>query len=424
MIRSVLGFLKAHLFNLICGLVVLTSIGVGVLGMAKMSDVRDQLDSVKSLHGKFGRFAKDAANDETIAVERQRVDTVKQYYNELLQHAYEFNRYTPLTPPDGSKFFPEPNRNGMLNFRDVYLAEFDKMINRLDAGSPPTASDVAKMQDIMREEERAAETFGVDQLTDPRKRNKPKDEPQDDEEYKSGLITTSEARKSADTRAAIVRAWEISCYADYSTALDISQAMNREERFSVPRPKDMWAAQVSVWIQQDVVESLARANETVAQNLEVDPWVGVLPVKELISIRVSDYLLPGAKESPMRTRSVGGFDDAEPLASSGNVFTKNKSTELYELIQFTLKMVVDPRDLPLIINEICKDKFHTVLNVAYTHQPEDLVTLDMTGKIYGEDPVVSVLIDFETIFFGDIYRRLMPAEVLEAIGKTRPTDEK
>ncbi|MEE9295358.1 MAG: hypothetical protein V3W34_10415 [Phycisphaerae bacterium] len=416
MMRSVLSFLKTHLFNIICGLVVLSSVGVGVLGMAKMSDVSDQLKGVKSLHGKFSRFTKEAANDETIAVERQRVETVRRYYQELLQQAYAFNRYAALRPPEGEAFFPEATRNGMLSFREIYLAEFDKMLKRLKAGMPPTPSDVSKMQEIMREEQRAATAFGVDQPTEPSQRGGPQDTAPPEEDYKSGLITTAAARESATARAAIVRAWEIRCYADYSQAFDIKAVA------TYPRPEDMWAGQLSLWVQQDVVESLARINDTAAQALNVDPWVGVLPVKELISIRVSDYLLPSADTRP-RSRSVTGFDAADPPSTSESVFTKNTTTALYELVRFSLKMVVDPRDLPLIINEICKNKFHTVLNLAYAHDPEDLLSLDMSGKIYGEDPVVTVLIDFETIFFGDIYRRIMPDEVLGGIGKTRPTDD-
>ncbi len=47
----------------------------------------------------------------------------------------------------------------------------------------------------------------------------------------------------------------------------------------------------------------------------------------------------------------------------------------------------------------------------------------MRGKIYGAEPVVKVVLDFETHMLADKYRRLMPDDILEAYGFTRPADE-
>ncbi|MCH9057378.1 MAG: hypothetical protein IIB55_01980, partial [Planctomycetes bacterium] len=118
-----------------------------------------------------------------------------------------------------------------------------------------------------------------------------------------------------------------------------------------------------------------------------------------------------------------GDNPSFPPGTPDTVFTRNGSTDLYELVQFSLKMVVDVRDLPLIIDGICKDKFHTLLNITYAFEREALESLKMVGKIYGSEPAVKVVMDFETIFFGDIYRRLMPEAALGKIGKERPGDE-
>lgn len=190
-----------------------------------------------------------------------------------------------------------------------------------------------------------------------------------------------------------------------------------------PQIDHMWNAQFTLWVQQDVVDSIARINDTAAEQLKSAgqrAWIGVLPIKELISIRVTDYF-PNA--IPGTGMAVVGDKPSYPPGKSDTVFTGNGSTDLYELVQFSLKMVVDVRDLPLIIDGICKDKFHTLLDVSYATDREALETLTMQGKIYGSEPTVKVVMDFETIFFGDIYRRMMPDAVLGKIGKERPVDE-
>ena len=122
-------------------------------------------------------------------------------------------------------------------------------------------------------------------------------------------------------------------------------------------------------------------------------------------------------------RNVFGRAGADPLAEPAYAFTQNFSTDLYELVQFTLKMVVDPRDIPTIIDGICKDKFHTLLNISYAYDRQTLENLQMEGRIYGDEPAVIIMMDFETVFFGEIYRRIMPEANLNEIGKTRPDEE-
>lgn len=420
--NAVVRFLKRNLFNIICGVVVLASIGLGAVGMSKMSDVTDQMSAIKSLYGKFTASSRNPANDRTIAAERNRVETVQRYYDALLEVAYRFDDFEPLPPPAGEPGFPNPSLTARLRFRDDYSARFDLMLERLNAGTPPSAADIEEERVIMEEEKQAARRFGIDQDEEPQASPSSPKSTDIEETHPSGLITTAEARESPEARAAIRRARSIFCYAD-DDAFDRSAAMSDQGPFKAPDPKDMWKAQVSLWIQEDLVASLARINAAAAQALQdrnERAWVGVLPIKELISIRVSDYL-PVDKLRPKR--DLRGDEPADPPASSEAVFTQNTSTDLYDLVQFTVKMVVDPRDLPTLIDEICKDRFHTVLNVAYLYEPRALESLDMTGKIYGAEPAVKVMLDFETIFFGEVYRRLMPDAVLEELGKTRPVED-
>ena len=158
------------------------------------------------------------------------------------------------------------------------------------------------------------------------------------------------------------------------------------------------------------------------RNPEARAWTGVLPVKDLISVRVSDYLPTEPRSGPAR---LAGDDPALPPASAESVFTKNRSSELYEVVQFSVKLVVDSRDLLTIIDEICRDRFHTLLKIEYLYERNVLENLAMEGKIYGSEPAIQVLMEFETIFFGDPYRCMMPPAVLNKIGRQceRPEEQ-
>jgi hypothetical protein len=420
-VRAALDFLKTNVFYIACGVAVLAAIGTGAWGIAKMSDVNEQMRSVQSVYGQFASVSRSPSNDKTIAAEKNRVDRVQRYYANLIAKAKTFNTYEPLQSPSDEPFFPTPSLDGKLQFRNTYVEQFNILLDRLNAGLPPSQADIAITKEIMEQELLAAQNFGADEDTDDQSDPTKGDALADKESYKSGLITVAAARQSPATRAAIRRAKEIYCYASLDS-FQIDSRFVQAGAFSAPAPEDMWRAQLTLWIQQDISDALARANEEAAEALRAkgqSPWVGNLPVKELISIRVSDYL---PTEKTRGEHDVLGDEPAYPPATSEVVFTKTTSTDLYDVVQFSIKMIVDPTALPTVLDEISRNRFHTLLNVQYAFD-NSLVSLDMTGKIYGSGPVVQVLLDYETIFFGDTYRRIMPDVVLEKLGKTRPGQE-
>ncbi|MCH7527217.1 MAG: hypothetical protein IID39_07255 [Planctomycetes bacterium] len=267
----------------------------------------------------------------------------------------------------------------------------------------------------MKEEREARELYGSDELDDDT--GSPPDADSEPESHPSGLITAAEARESAATWAALRKSQSIYCYASRNqkdTGRDCFSEKTFAPKFPA-KPADMWDAQVSLWIQEDVVESLARLNDETAEALRAAgkrPWVGNLPVKEVIEVSVSKYVLSHLDQADVS------------LTGKDGVFTKNESNELYEVVHFTVILVVDARDIPAVIEAISKDKFHTLLNLRWEYNPSSLVSLRMDGKIYGPEPVVRLVMDFETVFFGDIYRRIMPGINLGEIGRSRPKDEK
>ena len=106
----------------------------------------------------------------------------------------------------------------------------------------------------------------------------------------------------------------------------------------------------------------------------------------------------------------GGYEAALPPGTPETVFTHSGANESYDVVQFTVKLIADQRRIPSLIDRLCKNSFHTLLRVSYEAVPPNR---RMGGKIYGSQPTVNVLLDFETILLGEVFRRLVPPSVIE-----------
>lgn len=211
-----------------------------------------------------------------------------------------------------------------------------------------------------------------------------------------------------------------------------------------PDVEQMWYAQLELWIQKQVVDAITRINQRAAEKLAESgkkAWVGTLPVKDVISIQISQYYLIEGKEATNQTgnRGAGGpggpggrggrggrgggnargpeIERAFPPADWSKVFTQNKSTDLYELLQYSVRLVIDARDLPTVLAGLCEESFSTPLSVSYSDMEPNT---SMTGKIYGDEPVIELTVDFETVMFSDLYLDIMPDPILELVNKQRP----
>ena len=106
----------------------------------------------------------------------------------------------------------------------------------------------------------------------------------------------------------------------------------------------------------------------------------------------------------------GGYEEALPPGNPETVFTRSGQSEAYDVIQYSVKLVMDARDIPALVDRICKNSFHTLLRISYEAVP---VNRKMVGKVYGSGPVVNVVLDFETILLGEVFRPLLPEYVCE-----------
>ncbi len=412
-----MDFLKRQLFMIICVVVSAGSIALGVVGVTSMSAVKEQMRAAADRASRLDRVRGPGGimiNGESIRAQRQRIEASTGQYQRVLEWAYGRNRMEPLLPD----CFPDPNLDRQLAFREAYFARFGQLLDKLHAGTVATPDEIAMAKEQMAEEAKAQLLFGVDKREAAKSgestggdANQPIQEP-------SGLLTDYGASQIPEARATLIKARKMLCYATEGS-LEILRGVGNGV---APHPADMWDAQLSLWIQESVVDALARINERTAAAIRQQnetPWVAQMPVKELISIRSGNGYLTTATE-PRAPSEPTGDAPAKPPESFAEVFTHTVSNDLYDTVQFTVKMVVDARTLPAIVEEICKDNFHTLLRMSYEDVSTNQALFTMTDRIYGSHPTIRVVMDFETVFFGEPYRSLMPNDVRVALGLPEP----
>jgi hypothetical protein len=183
---------------------------------------------------------------------------------------------------------------------------------------------------------------------------------------------------------------------------------------------------VSLWIEQDIVQALRRVNEEAikARNLPAeDQWVVNLPVKHLVWLRLSDYLLAqptgaegrsgGAVSLLHRSGGSGGGSGGVRFGQLSDAFTGRSRNSDYDVVHFAINVVVDARDLPKVLLEICKQNFITPIQVQY--RAVNAMTAAANGYLYGSGPLLNVDIACEALFFRSNYESMMPPLVKDIL---------
>lgn len=417
-----MGFLKRHMFIIVCGAVSVAGIALAATGISAMPEVMDRMSEVKRLYTDLNGLQSRPVNQRNIEAEQERIDLVLKDRDRVFAKARELYNHEPLVP----EALPDGDDAAGRRFRKTYKAALDKLYESLTAGQPATRAEISEAQAKIEDERaRAKRAQAEGETPDQGKQGPPR--------TAAGVLTKSGARSDAVARANMAAAQTIYCYANAYEPKDTSSDRGRGRgqpkvaaldydpllmaglnTVDAPLPEDVWRAQVGYWIQKDVVEAINAINNEAGKELSDQgerPWVGVLPVKDVISIRVSqDYVLPSEEE--FGAADAGGYTEAFPPGTAASVFTRTASNEIYDVRQFSVKLIMDQRDILRLVDKLTANKFHTLLRTAYVVVPPNR---DMHGKIYGPEPVVNVVLDFETILLGDVFRPMMPTVVCERL---------
>jgi len=397
-----MDLLKRHLFLILCGVAAAAGIVLGATGLRAMPKVRADLESAAGVFKNLESLQ--PVNERMIDAEQKRIDAILDDRAKVLERAKQLHRYESLV----QGVFPAGGPQARVEFRTKYNEAIRALFGSLTSGGPPTQADIDRMKDTIDTEKASEKQFGADRETGPLR-------------TPADVLTKAGIRVDSAARASVAAAQRVLCYAvpffedrppEKVASLEFTMALKDTSTLQAPELADCWRAQLSYWIQKDVVGAIVAANNEAAdaaRAAKTDPWVGIMPVKEVISIRVAaDYV--SAEGDLYAPAQPGGYTPALVPGTAQSVFTGTASGDSFDVIQFTVKLIMDQRDIPVLVQRITNNTFHTLVRASYKAVPPNK---NMVGKIYGPEPVVSVVLDFETVMLGEVFRQWMPDEVCE-----------
>jgi len=414
-----MGFLKAYWRWILFGVVALASLGGAAWAFVAGSSVNQQMQQVSELVSKVKGHQARPVNLKAIDAKKAEIEARKVEFEKLLDAALAMQQYNPFyedVAPDGTVkpalrqtvrpgVLPKPERPAdAIAFKSAYEAEFKKLAEKLQARSGPTPEEIENERiqiNTLRAESRATE--GGSAWGPP---TTPTEQPPTASDSTKKLQSLPELLKVyADARAAEKVAMSVHMYID-AEAFGIHPLVNDT---GAPNAVDIWQAQMSLWIQQDMAAALARCNEERAaelrkQSAEDRAWVAYLPVKRLIACSIDDALGDG-----------GGSGLYSDFAES---FTGMQNNDKRFVVPIQLKLIVEEAYVMKLLDHICRVGFYTPISVAYSAVKPDPV---FETYIYGDEPVVELTLDLEGYYFRKVFDQWIPKE-LEMVLRTPGAD--
>lgn len=414
-----MDFVRRNLFYLICVVVAGGAVALGVTGLKRMPAVGQEMRNVESIYHNLTSLK--PISLDGLETQRQRIETLVNDRREVFSKAKELYGYEPLV----SNALPDGDAIVGNEFRRRYKESMQVLFDKLKSGTPPSARDIMDSRNVIENEKAAEQDRRLERgaMALQEGASEPQRTP-------GGVLTKAGARYMPEVRAAMARAQRAFCYAVHFTdrtmaqipSLEFSSAMDDATNLEAPELEDIWYAQVGYWIQKDVVDAIVFVNEEAEGELKKKgdrAWIGTLPIKDLISVRVLEGFVPlDGDEIYGNTPDMP--DAALPPGTPETVFTHTGSTNWYEVVQFSVKLVMDVRDIPRLVEKLTSEKFHTLLRVSYVEVPPNR---NVRGKIYGSDPTVKVVMDFETVLLGEVFRQFMPESICDYFGINCPQRE-
>lgn len=411
-----MNFIKRHIFYIGCGVAAAGGIALAVTGYTAMPAVEKELEKAKSIYEGLGRLASRPVNEKSIEASQERIDKVLADAEQVLKKAATLYGYEVLVPG----VLPNGENNLRLEFKRKYNEAMTALADMLRSGQPAGDREFRLMEEKIEKEQFQESQRGLDRGA------APDDAPSVGPEYNAaGVLTRAGVKTRAVQRAAIQRALTINCYLTpkqkksaisgkraSTPSFQYNQYLSDVDDLEPPFLEDVWWGQLHYWIQKDIVETIVKINDAAgdkaAENGEIR-WVGIMPVKEIISIRLMDRFVVDDDDYFFGALP-GGYGEALPPGTRNTVFTNSMSGPTYDAIQFSVKLVMDQRDIMTFVKEFSDGRFHTLLRVGYSAVEPNRF---MHGKVYGAEPVVNVVLDFETILVPEVFRPLMPPGICE-----------
>ena len=393
----------------------------------------------KALAGEISSLMSGAKHEGMITAEKERGTKFDEQYRAALETARSINKRDPLLPG----VFPRPGSQAIaFQFQDAYKQRFLMLPRELQGGGPPTPQEIQDEAERLAEEIRRKKgELSLDLPPGPLPGGPPPSgvtpapgvplSPPGPGEPPSPAGTGPGAGSAAGTgvppgqaeqNAAVRKARSIRMYVEATGSRAAFQISPIIASVEAPSARDMWYAQVGLWIQEDVVRALAGLNAEAAARLKAeDAHVGNMPVKHLLGIRVLGYLTKTGQLVRLDALRSDTSGAGQPVIAAGPPspgelrpsFTGRTGDDQFDLVRFSVQLIVDQRDLLRVADAITRANFYQLVSLNYDAGPAG----GQDGPyLYGDAPVVRATYDFEGYMARKAYEELMPEEVRRDLG--------
>ncbi len=399
-----MAFLKANWQFLVMGAVCLASIGAGVLALLGTSDVEARMKEIDSLTQKVSSYQRSPANSVTIEAKRQEVERRRLEFEASLNTAlarqlnnpfYEEvdadgNLISPPRRPIMDNVLPEPlSAADAMTFRLAYQEEFKKLNSKLRARGGPAPEEILL-------EQQHVDRMKLAQEDESTKSPTPDAEPEGSRKQKLEEFL----REHAQARAAEQVALRIYMYVEEG-AFGPHSLVNRSD---TPTAVEIWQAQMSLWIQQDLAAALAHCNQERAEELKKQGhhdllWVAHMPVKHLKFVGIADQL----GKTGGSTNQPAGWPS----------FTGAANDEKRFVVPIQLRLIVEEAAIMNVIGHICSIGFYTPTSISLKPVKPD--PLYEEGFVYGEAPMVELTVNLEGYYFRAVFEQWIPKNLKQIL---------
>lgn len=425
-LKPILDLLKSHWITLVSGVVALGAVVILVLGMMR-TNVVEEMNRHKALAGEISSLMSGAKHEGMITAEKERGTKFDEQYRAALETARSINKRDPLLPG----VFPRPASQAVaFQFQDAYKQRFVMLPRELQGGGPPTQQEVQDEAERLAEEIRRKKgELSLDlppgplpPPAPPAPGADPREPPPSPAMGPGQATATGVPAGLAEQNAAVRKARSIRMYVEATGSRAAFQISPIIASLEAPSARDMWYAQVGLWIQEDVVRALAGLNAEAAARLKAeDAHVGNMPVKHLLGIRVLGYLTKTGQLVRLDAMRSDTSGPGQPVIAAGTPmpgelkpsFTGRTSDDQFDVVRFSVQLIVDQRDLLRVADAITRANFYQLVSLNYDAGP---VGGQDGPYLYGDAPVVRATYDFEGFMARKAYEELMPEDVRKDLG--------
>ncbi len=402
-----MAFLKKNWLMIALAAVCVASIGTAAWAYMAGGEITDQMQAVDALRRSIQGLSSGAQNKATVEARRTQIEAQNARLGESLgialgvQKNSRFNgRPRELLVPD---ILPEPKGTAdRISFKTKYAEAFARMLTRLKGRDKATRQEVNVQRVVIDGMNQPVNLDGVDNPWRPEPASTSGEAP-GPKETKTGLQGILSEFPAA--RAAELVARGILMYVS-------KRAIPPHDMVDIADPPDVleiWHAQVSLWIEQDIVAALADINEKRSAQLSADgrpydAWVANMPIKHLKKLAMAGHFGNG-----------GGVNKAEYADS----FTKQENNKSRFIIPIHLELVVEEASVMEVLESLCGVGFYTPLNVEYYRVAPTPLQDDY---IYGDEPVVELWIDLEAYYFRKVFDEWIPKKLKSTLEKKDAQD--